>query len=588
MSLCEHSAQMLTRAISSRHRIDSGRVTDKSVPFRSDDVEIIIKCGLDAYLFLRYLRLLLVIFVPLALLILPVLLPVNLVSGDSLKYEITGLDRLSSINVAPNHTIRYWVHMSMALIVILWVAYVFAKEMQFYTRLRQHSIATSQQSGLFGTTVLITDIPPHLRDVSKLKALYSVYPGGVSNVILNRKYDSLLTDIDKRDQLIGELESAETRLIRRANLRWQKYMLVNDYQHNGSSSSKAWYGSRIDAELTPLDFVKPSDRKKMARSRFSWMPFASLFVGFEDVIDYCRTEVNSLNHSILQAKAKWKTFDIVSSAFVQFHEPRGAHMASQCILHPQPRTMIASYVPEAACQIVWKHIALSWWERCVRSHVVKCLILAFCTSCILPVAFTGLLSQINYLHSFFPWLGWVTRLPTWFLSLIQGALPPCLLAVVMVLSPIILRLLVAEQGEHTQTAVELSMQRYYFIFLFLQLFVVISISSSAAAVLNGLTQNFKSIATLVTSNLPKAGNYFFSYMLLQGLSVSATTLLQLNRVFTQLVACFHDDTARQQWMRNQETEISWGSYFPVYTNLAVIGWTCAMVFKILLLTAHQG
>jgi len=250
--------------------------------------------------------------------------------------------------------------------------------------------------------------------------------------------------------------------------------------------------------------------------------------------------------------------------------------------------MIASYVPEAAYQIVWKHIALGWWERCVRSHVVKCLIMAFCMSCILPVAFTGLLSQINYLHSFFPWLGWVTSLPTWFLSLIQGALPPCLLTVVMILSPIIIRLLVAEQGEHTQTAVELSMQRYYFIFLFLQLFVVVSISSNAAAVLNGLTQNFKSIATLITSSLPKAGNYFFSYMLLQGLSVNATTLLQLNQIFPQLVACFYDDIARQQWTRNQETKISWGSYFPMYTNLAVIGWTCATVSRIPPLTAHQG
>lgn len=95
MSLCEDSAQMLTKAISSRHRIDFGRVANKFVPFRFDDVEIIIKCELNAYLFLRYLRLLLVIFVPLALLILPVLLPINLVSGASLTYEIIGLDRLS-------------------------------------------------------------------------------------------------------------------------------------------------------------------------------------------------------------------------------------------------------------------------------------------------------------------------------------------------------------------------------------------------------------------------------------------------------------------------------------------------------------
>lgn len=91
--------------------------------------------------------------------------------------------------------------------------------MQFYTRLRQHSIATSWQSSLFDIIVLIIDISFHLRNVSKLKTLYSVYLGGVFNVILNWKYNNLLIDIDKRDQLIDELKSAKTRLICRANLR---------------------------------------------------------------------------------------------------------------------------------------------------------------------------------------------------------------------------------------------------------------------------------------------------------------------------------------------------------------------------------
>lgn len=130
--------------------------------------------------------------------------------------------------------------------------------------------------------------------------------------------------------------------------------------------------------------------------------------------------------------------------------------------------------------------------------------------------------------------------------LIQNILLSCLLTVIIILLFIIFRLLVAEQKKYIQTAVKLSMQHYYFIFLFFQLFVVISIFSSAAAILNRLTQNFKSIATLITSNLLKAGNYFFFYIFLQDLSVSATTLLQLNRVFTQLVACFYNNTVRQQ------------------------------------------
>ncbi len=44
---------------------------------RFKDREIIKKCGLDAYFFLRYLQTLLVIFIPIAVVVIPVLVPIN-------------------------------------------------------------------------------------------------------------------------------------------------------------------------------------------------------------------------------------------------------------------------------------------------------------------------------------------------------------------------------------------------------------------------------------------------------------------------------------------------------------------------------
>jgi len=108
----------------------------------------------------------------------------------------------------------------------------------------------------------------------------------------------------------------------------------------------------------------------------------------------------------------------------------------------------------------------------------------------------------------------------------------------------VLRLLVAQQGTYSRINEEFTMQRYYFIFLFIQLFLVVSVASSAAAFLSGLTQDFKSVAALLARNLPKASNYFFSYMLLQALSVSAGTLLQINRIVMHLFGCFFDRTPR--------------------------------------------
>src|ERR1700761_6600632 len=88
------------------------------------------RCGLDAYFFLRYLRTLLKIFVPAALVILPILIPINTISGRGADFatgpnvnqtNVTGLDQLAWGNVSPAHTGRYWAHWLLALCLIIYV-----------------------------------------------------------------------------------------------------------------------------------------------------------------------------------------------------------------------------------------------------------------------------------------------------------------------------------------------------------------------------------------------------------------------------------------------------------------------------------
>lgn len=92
-----------------------------------------------------------------------------------------------------------------------------------------------------------------------------------------------------------------------------------------------------------------------------------------------------------------------------------------------------------------------------------------------------------------------------------------------------------------------------------------------AVLLSGFTQDFTSVPNIIAENLPKTGNYFFSYIILQAFSVSAATLLQLGRLFALFVGFLRDRTARQKWQTRRVPEIRWGTFFPVYTSLAVIG-----------------
>ena len=98
--------------------------------------EIIEKRGLDAYLFLRYLITLLKIFVPLAVVILPVIVPLNLTAGRGAQSGVSGLDQLSWTNVSPAYTNRYWAHLVIVILVVVWVCRIARIELLCYTRLR--------------------------------------------------------------------------------------------------------------------------------------------------------------------------------------------------------------------------------------------------------------------------------------------------------------------------------------------------------------------------------------------------------------------------------------------------------------------
>ena len=183
------------------------------------------KCGLDAYFFLRYLRTLLKIFVPAALVILPILIHVNLVDGRGAQFalgknenasNVTGLDQLAWGNVAPNHTGRYWAHWLLALMLIVWICYVSFDELRNYIRMRQ-AYLTSPQHRLraSATTVLVSSIPRKWCTVEALDGLYDVFPGGLRNIWINRNFDELSEKIKRRDKLAATLEIAETDLIKK-------------------------------------------------------------------------------------------------------------------------------------------------------------------------------------------------------------------------------------------------------------------------------------------------------------------------------------------------------------------------------------
>src|SRR5690606_3702701 len=109
------------------------------------------------------------------------------------------------------------------------------------------------------------------------------------------------------------------------------------------------------------------------------------------------------------------------------------------------------------------------------------------------------------------------------------------LAILMALLPIILRLFARIQGRHTGMAMEQAVQGMYFAFLFIQVFLVVSISSAITVVIKRIAENPTSVPEILATNLPKAGNFFFSYLMLQAFAVSGGALLQIGSLLVYYI-----------------------------------------------------
>lgn len=321
-------------------------------------------------------------------------------------------------------------------------------------------------------------------------------------------------------------------------------------------------------------YMKPGDRETMRVPLFnkSWWPSLPLIGKKVDTIYHCRKELARLNHEIAEDQANPERFPLMNSAFIQFNHQVAAHMACQSLSHHIPRQMAPRTVEVNPTHVLWDNLSMAWYMRYLRMFGVVVLIIALIIFWGIPVSFTGALSQVEELAVTVKFLGWLKDLPEWLLSFIQGVLPPAFLAILFAVLPILLRFLAEVTGTTTTGERELLVQNFYFAFVFVQLFLVVSIASGITATIKKLIDNPISIPQTLAQNLPKAANYFYSYMILQALSISSGTLLQIAAILILLVSRFLDTTPRQKVARVlSRPGINWGNMIPVYTNFGAIG-----------------
>ncbi|KAL3420550.1 DUF221 domain-containing protein [Phlyctema vagabunda] len=536
-------------------------------PFRNiHDTYVLQHQSLDGYLYLRFLKMITFICFAGCCITWPVLFPVNATGGAGQ----TQLDLLSFSNVANKK--RYYAHTFVAWVFLSFVMYIITRETIYFINLRHaYLLAPFNAARMSSRTVLFTCVPEEYLVAEKLRTLFGT---SMKRSWVATDCKELEKTIEERDKVAMKLEGGEIKLSKTANdkrLKAEKKAAKAAKKGKGEPiTKKASSNESADVESGSVaaKWLDKKDRPTHRTGKFG-------LIGKKvDTIEWSRSELQRLIPEVEKEQAArhggaGKAFP---SVFVEFTTQAAAEAAYRRMSVKKAPNMDPRAIAVTPGEVIWKNLKMGKKQRQGRMALATTFIVLMIIFWSIPVAVVGAISNINYLTKQVPFLSFINDIPTVILGVVTGLLPSVALAILMALVPIVCRLMAKLGGEATTPNVELKCQSWYFAFQVVQVFLVTTFSSGASSVVSDIIDNPSSATTLLATSLPKASNFYISYIIVQGLGIAAGNLLNIGALaMITVVGKFLDKTPRKMFKRYITLAgLGWGSLYPKFGNLGVI------------------
>ncbi|KAG0034795.1 hypothetical protein BGZ81_003199 [Podila clonocystis] len=505
--------------------------------FKVTDNELLDRIGLDAYMYLRFLRMSAILFGGFTLIAIPILIPINVINGVGSG----GLGDMTIGNVA--QAWRFWFHLILTIvfcaasIVMLW------REMYEYTR-RRHAYLLSDKHAKTpqSSTILITALPKGLNSEEALYNIFKRFEGGPRKIWLNKDPKNLIKLCEERDNAAMKLEAAEYNYIRSA------------------------YGKRTKKDPEVKEPQRPL-------GKVATIPGLGDKV---DLIEFYTKQLSELNQEVEKAQNAIDDQDVVTSAFIQFHTQFAAHSAVQTVVHPTPFQMTPMFAEISPLDVNWNCMNIKNVERKGRRMASLAAASALVLLWSIPVFFVGSIANLASLVKIFGFLSFLLDLPPAVTGIIQGILPPLFLGILMALLPIILTMMSQFEGHVRYSSVTLAVMSKYFFFLVVNVLLISALTGGFLATWGEIENGGFSpidVINILSEKLPKTSTFFCTYAMLQGLTGPVKELLQiaplvLNYIFTKVLA----KSPRQIWnVQGRLGSVNYGTLFPPQTLMFCIG-----------------
>lgn len=309
------------------------------VCFFLSDEEVIQRIGFDALIFLRFHRLALRCIVKMSIFSFIVLLPLNYTgsgkaNAQNLKGYVgsllfTDFMRFTMANVAGGSP-RLWVHCFAAYLLTIIVVRELLVEYETFNSIR-HCYLLSREPHL--RTVLVTNIPRHLRSASKINTYFRhVYPNAVKNVVIGQNLLHLESLIRERTTYLAKIENELLLLCRK-----EKAKL---FERSRFSTARAF---RLFGKLEDIGLVNGSQER-----------LAQLYTKLEELNNAIDQEqkrrrrvMKKLDH--MEAGEGRKEIDyILASPFVSADDPNQRRVLGLKTLNGERMESVGGYKPPNA------------------------------------------------------------------------------------------------------------------------------------------------------------------------------------------------------------------------------------------------
>eukprot|EP00026_Physarum_polycephalum_P002639 Phypoly_transcript_02647.p1 GENE.Phypoly_transcript_02647~~Phypoly_transcript_02647.p1 ORF type:complete len:807 (+),score=114.51 Phypoly_transcript_02647:120-2540(+) len=465
---------------------------------RYDDEKLYRTHGLDAVMFVKFLRMMLFISIFVSFYGFVVLFAVNATgenatSSSNSTFHVSGLDSITLSGVNPESK-RLIAHTFGVLLNSAIVYYFTYKTFREYMHLRLRFKAARDRIENF--SVMVRGVPHTVDDESLQIFFDEIFPGKVVSVIRSyrtRKLDDKLKDREDEKKKI-EVAYAEH--------------LINGERPTTRTKLFGKIGRKVDA----LDFHTErferytKEAEKMQQNRHKFASF--VFVVFNDMATAAQCSQITLD-----------TYNYFQT------EPA-----------PEPR------------DLVWTQFNIDHHQFMVRKLVTNVIFFFLICFWTIPVTFISALSTLDQLAKikvFNPLID-VVKVSPIIDGFVQGYLPTLVMLIIFAILIRIITLLVTLSGVYTRSKISRVVMTKFYLFEIFNILLIFSVAGSVIGVLQEVIDKPTIIVNLLANSLPKQGGFFINYVML--LSMSGHTKGLLNPfflIFRFVKHRFLSKTARQ-------------------------------------------